>query len=160
MYVSAFGPRSIAVAVRHGDGLVTSVPPFPPRSGRRGTAWTEGPPRRGELDATFLTASFTAIVMLEEARRWTATVRRPRRDGVGALHYMYDRWRSDVARRSPPLRRLDRLRGDVEAVEPERRHLRVHAGHNCWMSPKRPLPSRKSPRGDLPGRHPRSLAAV
>ena len=27
MYVSAFGPRAMALAARHGDGLITSVPP-------------------------------------------------------------------------------------------------------------------------------------
>ena len=29
MYVSAFGPKAMAVAVKHGDGLIASIPPHP-----------------------------------------------------------------------------------------------------------------------------------
>jgi 5,10-methylenetetrahydromethanopterin reductase len=53
---------------------------------------------------------------------------------IAALHYAYEQWRQ-LGRR-PPAFVADiwpAYTAMLDAVAPERLHLRVHEGHNCWV---------------------------
>jgi 5,10-methylenetetrahydromethanopterin reductase len=142
MYVSGFGPRSLALAGRHGDGAVLSIPPDPAFMDR---VW--GPVERGATEAgvtidreAYLTCSLTTIVVTEPGE--TAASERVRRlcgaFAIASLHYSYDQFRNygRAPTGGPVAEVWEEYRTVVEAVEPERRHQRVHAGHNCWVLPE------------------------
>ena len=56
---------------------------------------------------------------------------------IAALHYSYEQYRQ-FGRRPPE--HLSDIWADyvaeVESVPEERRHLRTHLGHNCWVIPE------------------------
>ena len=67
LYVSGFGPRAMALAVRHGDGLVMSIPPTVEGLER---AWSRVDAAAAEAGtvvdrSTFLTCTLTTIVVLQ-----------------------------------------------------------------------------------------------
>ncbi len=141
LYVSGFGPRSLALAGKHGDGAVLSIPPDPAFMDR---VWT--PVERGAAEAgvdldrqRYLTCSLTTIVVTEPGE---PTDSERVKDLCGAfaiasLHYSYDQFRNFGRTPSGPVAEIwDEYREVVEQVEPERRHQRVHAGHNCWVLPE------------------------
>ena len=141
LYVSGFGPRSLALAGGHGDGAVLSIPPDPAFMER---VW--GPVERGATEAgkaidrdRYLTCSLTTMVVTEPGE---ATDSERVKDLCGAfaiasLHYTYDQFRNYGRAPSGPVAEIwDEYREVVEQVEPERRHQRVHAGHNCWVLPE------------------------
>jgi alkanesulfonate monooxygenase SsuD/methylene tetrahydromethanopterin reductase-like flavin-dependent oxidoreductase (luciferase family) len=141
LYVSGFGPRSLALAGKHGDGAVLSIPPDPAFMER---VWA--PVERGAIEAggaidrgTYLTCSLTTIVVTEPGE--TADSERVKAlcgaFAIASLHYSYDQFRNYGRTPSGPVAEVwDEYRAVVEAVEPERRHQRVHAGHNCWVLPE------------------------
>jgi alkanesulfonate monooxygenase SsuD/methylene tetrahydromethanopterin reductase-like flavin-dependent oxidoreductase (luciferase family) len=141
LYVSGFGPKSLGLAGKHGDGAVLSIPPDPAFMDR---VW--GPVERGANEAgvsidrdAYLTCSLTTIVVTEPGE---ATDSERVKDLCGAfaiasLHYSYDQFRNYGRTPSGPVAEVwDEYRSVVEQVEPERRHQRVHAGHNCWVLPE------------------------
>ena len=56
---------------------------------------------------------------------------------IAALHYSYEQL-TQFGRRPPAhlLPMWDDYVAAVEAVPQERRHLRTHLGHNCWVIPE------------------------
>jgi len=56
---------------------------------------------------------------------------------IAALHYSYEPL-TQFGRRPPAhLRDIwDAYVSEVETTPPERRHLRTHLGHNCWVIPQ------------------------
>ena len=141
LYVSGFGPRAMALAAKHGDGLVMSVPPRPDAVAR---VW-------GRLDAAaatvgrsidrsrVLTATLTTMVVLVPGE----AVDSPRvREGVGAfaiagLHYAYEQWREAGRPDGPGRFELwDDYVAMLEGHDAERLHQRIHQGHNCWVVPE------------------------
>ncbi len=144
LYISGFGPRAMALAARHGDGLVMAVPPRPEAIER---VW-------GRLDAAasavgrvvdrdqFLTATLTTMFVLEPGEAVdSARVR----EGVGAfavagLHYAYEQWREAgrpaVAGRYSFWDDYVAMLDSVERRDPDRLHQRIHQGHNCWVVPE------------------------
>ena len=141
MYVSGFGPRSLALAGRHGDGAVLSVPPDPAAMARVWSSIEAGAAEAGrELDRdTYLTCSLTTMVVLEpgEARDSERVRRSCGAFAMASLHYLYDQWRQYGR---PPSGRLDSVWAEysaqLEQVPEDLRHLRIHAGHNCWVLPE------------------------
>lgn len=141
LYVSAFGPRALDLAAKHGDGLITSVPPDP--AAVRGMRSMIGERRdahgRPSDRSAFPMATLTTIAVLEPGE---ATDSDRIKEQVGAfaiagLHYAYEQM-TQFGRR-PPAHVRDIWDDYVEAVEavPEhRRHLRTHVGHNCWVIPE------------------------
>lgn len=141
LYVSAFGPRSLDLAAKHGDGLITSVPPVPAfvQSMRRQLAELRRSHGRPDDRSSFPLATLTTVALLEPGEAVdSARVR----EQVGAfaiasLHYSYEQYRQ-LGR--PPGAHLSEIWSDylaaVEAVPEERRHLRTHLGHNCWVIPE------------------------
>jgi alkanesulfonate monooxygenase SsuD/methylene tetrahydromethanopterin reductase-like flavin-dependent oxidoreductase (luciferase family) len=141
MYVSGFGPRSLALAGRHGDGAVLSVPPDPAAMARVWASIEAGAEEAGrDLDRdSYLTCSLTTMVVLEPGEdRHSERVRRLcGAFAMASLHYLYDQWRQYGR---PPSGRLDSVWAEYSAqldqVPDELRHLRIHAGHNCWVLPE------------------------
>ena len=141
LYVSGFGPRSLGLAGKHGDGAVLSIPPD---AGFMDKVWTAV--ERGAADAgttlnrdDYLTCSLTTAVVLEPGE---ATDSERVKDMCGAfamasLHYSYDQFRNYGRQPSGPVAEVwDEYRQVVEQVDADRRHQRVHAGHNCWVLPE------------------------
>jgi len=141
MYVSAFGPKATALAAKHGDGLVMSTPPDPEVvaavRGRYLQAAREA--GRTEPDSHFTFTTLNTMVVLEEGERTDSD--RVKKDcgafAMAALHYTYEQFRQ-YGRRPPEF--LDDIWSDyvamIDEVPEDRRHLRIHLGHNCWVEPE------------------------
>jgi alkanesulfonate monooxygenase SsuD/methylene tetrahydromethanopterin reductase-like flavin-dependent oxidoreductase (luciferase family) len=141
VYVSAFGPRSLGLAARHGDGLITSAPPVPEAiEGVRAAVHAAGARCGRELTgAGFPIATLTTMLVLAEGE--STDSERARREcgafAIAGVHYAYDQYRQFGRR--PPAHMADFWDDYVELVEDvpaDRRHQRVHLGHNCWVIPE------------------------
>jgi 5,10-methylenetetrahydromethanopterin reductase len=129
LHVSGFGPKSIALAGKHGDGLVLggSLTPAVVSSLRSLTG-------RDDIEITAL----TTMVVLEPGE--DAGSDRVRAEAgsmaISGLHYAYEQVTQYGA---PPPAYAASFWSDyvaqVEAVPVERRHLHVHRGHCCWVEP-------------------------
>ncbi len=138
LYVSGFGPKSLALAGKHGAGAVMSIPPS---AQFMENAWTSM--ERGAVEAgktidrdDFLTCSLTTIVVLDddEAPDSDRVKAQCGAFAMASLHYSYDQFRNfGRDPRGPVAAVWDEYRAVVEQTEPERRHQRIHAGHNCWV---------------------------
>jgi alkanesulfonate monooxygenase SsuD/methylene tetrahydromethanopterin reductase-like flavin-dependent oxidoreductase (luciferase family) len=141
VYVSAFGPRSMELAARHGDGLITSAPPEPDMiAGIRSGIEMMGAAAGRELTrANFPIATLTTMVVLERGEPIDSE--RSRREcgafAIAGVHYAYDQYRQ-FGRRPPVHMQAfwDDYVALVEDTPAERRHQRVHLGHNCWVLPE------------------------
>jgi alkanesulfonate monooxygenase SsuD/methylene tetrahydromethanopterin reductase-like flavin-dependent oxidoreductase (luciferase family) len=139
LYVSAFGPKATAVAARVGDGIVVSVPPTPEGVARvRDRVAAAAAVAGHTLPEPFPITTLTTAVVLDEGEpRDSARVREESGAfAISALHYAYEQWRQ-YGRRPPPMVRdvWEDYVAELEAVPDERRHLRIHQGHNCWVEP-------------------------
>lgn len=141
LHVSAFGPRSLDLAAVHGDGLVTSAPPDPVaiRSLRRAVderrLQHERPAGRDE----FPIATLTTISVLEPGEPVDSG--RVKEEvgafAIAALHYAYEQYAQFGRPPGAHVRDVwDEYVAAVESVPEERRHLRIHLGHNCWVIPE------------------------
>lgn len=141
LYVSGFGPKSLALAGKHGDGAVMSIPPDPTMMNR---IWQ--PIERGAADADrvidrseYLTCSLTTAVVLEDGEA-TDSDRVKELCGafaIASLHYSYDQYRNYGRAPSGAAAAVwDEYRVVVEQTDESHRHQRVHAGHNCWVLPE------------------------
>jgi alkanesulfonate monooxygenase SsuD/methylene tetrahydromethanopterin reductase-like flavin-dependent oxidoreductase (luciferase family) len=142
MYVSGFGPKSLGLAGRHGHGAVLSVPPHPAFMERVWDGIERGAAAAGRaIDrAEYFTCSLTTIVVLDDGES-TDSERVKRMCGafaIASLHYTYDQFRNfgRIPTSGPVADIWDDYRAVVEATPEERRHQRVHAGHNCWVLPE------------------------
>ncbi|MEZ5375718.1 MAG: LLM class flavin-dependent oxidoreductase [Acidimicrobiales bacterium] len=141
MYVSGFGPRSLALAGAHGDGAVLSIPPQPEFVERVWSSIERGAAAVGRTVArdTFPLTTLTTIVVLDEGE----TIDSPRvfehcgAFAVSGLHYAYEQWRNFGRRPTSPamLEVWDDYVAVVEQTPQSHRHQRIHAGHNCWVLP-------------------------
>jgi len=141
LYVSAFGPKATAMAARHGDGLVVSIPPVPSAVTAVRNRYLDGAARNGvQVDpASMMLCTLTTMVVLDEGEAVDSD--RAKREcgafAISALHYAYEQFRQYGRRPNPVLAPLwDEYVAMLEAVPEERRHLRIHAGHNCWVEPE------------------------
>lgn len=141
IHVSAFGPRAMGLAVRHGDGLVTSVPPHP---GAIRKMW-DRLEQAGELEGrqvdpeSFPTATLTTICVLqpgetsssERVREYTGAF------AIAAMHYQYEQWReAGYPEQKAPFPLWAEYVAMLEAVDPLKLNQRIHLGHNCWVIPE------------------------
>jgi len=141
LHISGFGPRSLGVAGRHGDGAVLAMPPHPAVMEFIWEAIEAGATEAGRsIDRqTFTTTALTTISVLDPGE----TVDSPRvRNECGAfamaaLHFAYDQWRQ-LKQEPPPY--VSEVWPDycemLSKVPDERLHQRIHAGHNCWVTPE------------------------
>ncbi len=132
MYVSAFGPRALELAVRHGDGLITSVPPDPVAVA---AMRAKIPRERAEVPI----ATLTTIVVTDDGEPLDSE--RVRRQAgafaIAGVHYAYDQY-LQYGRRPPAHMAAfwDDYVALVEDTPAELRHQRTHLGHNCWVLPE------------------------
>ncbi len=141
VHVSAFGPRSMELAARHGDGLITSAPPVPEViAGLRAGVETIGATAGRQLTrSNYEVSTLTTMVVLDEGEPIDSE--RSRREcgafAIAGVHYAYDQFRQYGRR--PPAHMAefwDDYVALVEDVPADRRHQRVHLGHNCWVLPQ------------------------
>jgi 5,10-methylenetetrahydromethanopterin reductase len=141
LHVSAFGPRSLELAAVHGDGMITAVPPDPVAIRGLRQAVTA---RRQELGrpadrADFPMATLTTICVLETGEAVDSDRVRAQVGAfaISALHYAYEQYAQLGGEPGPHVRDVwDEYVAELEAVPADRRHLRTHLGHNCWVIPE------------------------
>lgn len=140
VYVSGFGPRSIGLAARHADGLITGAMPATAVGALRA-----GLPAMGEAHGRKITregfpiSMLTTTVVLDEGEAVDSP--RCRREcgafAIASLHFAYEQF-AQFGR--PPPRYAASFWDDyvarVEETPAERRHQRIHLGHNCWVIPE------------------------
>jgi alkanesulfonate monooxygenase SsuD/methylene tetrahydromethanopterin reductase-like flavin-dependent oxidoreductase (luciferase family) len=137
--VSAFGPRTLALAGRLGDGLVTAVP-SPGRAARVRAVVEAGAADAGrQLDGSFPVTAMGHVVVLEPGEDvGSERVRAAMATTVlGSLHFAYENWRETGGGEPPaPWASVwDEYTAMVEAEPARTRHLRIHAGHSTYVHP-------------------------
>ena len=138
LYVSGFGPRSLALAGKYGDGAIFAAGAA---NGVR-AAWhliDAGADGRALSPDNFPTSTLTTIVVLEDGER--ADSDRVKHQcgamAMAAVHFAYDQYRNFG--HQPPNAYSgiwDDYTAMLAAFPVERRHQRIHAGHNCWVIPE------------------------
>lgn len=141
IHVSAFGPRAMRLAARHGDGLITSAPPRPEAIRQVRLALDTAASETGRTvdRENFPVATLTTVCILRPGETLeSARVRRQTGAfAIAGLHYLYEQV-TQLGRRVPT--HVADIWDDyvelLSATPPERRHLRTHLGHNCWVIPE------------------------
>lgn len=140
LHVSGFGPRSLGLAGAHGDGAILGWPPTLGILERFLGMVRSGAADAGrDLPEDFRFTALTTVTVLDEGEDLDS----PRvREECGAmamagLHYAYDSWRQLGA---PPPKAAEPIWDEycamIADVPAERRHQRIHAGHNCRVLPE------------------------
>ena len=138
MYVSGFGPKSLALAGKHGDGAVLALPANAAVMANIWRMIEDGAKADGrEIDRqSYYTTALTTMVVLDDGEP-VDSLRVKAECGamaMAAIHFSYDQFRNFG--RQPPgfmndiwadYRRL------IESYPADRRHQRIHGGHNCWV---------------------------
>lgn len=141
LYVSGFGPRSLALAGQHGDGAVFALPGNPQVLERLLGFVREGADAAGRAlqRRSFRTTALTTISILDAGE--TADSPRIRAEcgafAMATLHYAYDQHRQFG--QAPPSLIADIWEDYcalLDQVPAQRLHQRIHAGHNCWVLPE------------------------
>jgi alkanesulfonate monooxygenase SsuD/methylene tetrahydromethanopterin reductase-like flavin-dependent oxidoreductase (luciferase family) len=138
LYVSRFGPGSQALARKHGGGGVLALPVT---GGVMGSLWRmieAGARAAGrKLDrTTFYTTALTTIVVLDEgeARDGPRVKAECGAMAMAAVHYAYEQYRNFGHQPPNALAGIwDDYTSLLESYPADRRHQRIHAGHNCWV---------------------------
>ena len=141
LHVSGFGPRSLGLAGRHGDGAVLSMPPNAAVMELM-WQWIEAGAEEAGRElrrSDYVTTALTCVSVLEEGESSDS----PRvREECGAmamasLHYAYDQWRQ-FGKPAPEIFSgvWPEYCAMLEDVPADRLHQRIHAGHNCWVTPE------------------------
>ena len=141
MYVSGFGPKSLALAGKHGDGAVLAMPANPAVMARVWAMIEAGAEAAGrELDRDgYYTTALTTMVVLDpgEAVDSARVKAECGAMAMAAIHFSYDQFRNFGRRPPAAMAEIwDDYRAMIEAYPEERRHQRIHGGHNCWVLPE------------------------
>ena len=140
LYVSGFGPRSLALAGEYGDGAV-----FGGNTPHGiGSAWhmiSTGARAAGRdlASGNYYTTTLTAVVVLQDGEP-VDSERVKNQCGamaMAAVHYVYDQYRNFGHQPPSTLSGIwEDYTALLESYPAERRHQRIHAGHNCWVLPE------------------------
>lgn len=141
LFVSGFGPRSLAVAGKHGDGAVLALPANP---NIMGTIWNSIETGASESGRAlnrdeYLTTALTAIVVLDEGEAIDSE--RVKAEcgamAMAAIHYSYEQVRNFGRKPGGALAYVwEDYRAMIESYPESTRHQRIHAGHNCYVLPE------------------------
>lgn len=141
MYVSGFGPRSLGLAGKHGDGAVVAFAASPGALEGMWSMIEAGAEAAGKTISrdSFYLSALTTIVVLDEGEAIDSE--RVKHEcgafAMAAVHYAYDQYRNFGHQPPNHLAGIwDEYTSLVEQVPEERRHQRIHAGHNCWVIPE------------------------
>ena len=141
LYVSGFGPKSLALAGKYGDGGVIGAA----RDSSMASMWHMVQAGAREVGRTltpgenFYTTALTTMVVLEEGEAIDSDRVKAQCGAMAmaAVQYANDQHRNFG--HQPP-NHLAGIWDDYSALlaqVPERRlHQRIHAGHNCWVLPE------------------------
>lgn len=141
MYVSGFGPKSLALAGKYGDGAILAMPSD---SNAMEACWNMIETGAKSVDKeinrdSYVTTALTTISVLDKGEKIDSE-RIKKESGpmaMAAIHYSYDQWRNFG---NPPPNFLHDLWEDycslLNKFSKERLHQRIHAGHNCWVLPE------------------------
>ncbi len=139
LYISGFGPKSLALAGKYGDGAVLALVGDPGamtsvwhmmQEGARQVDKSVGP------DTDYYTTALTTMVVLDEGE--TVDSDRVKAEcgamAMAAVHYAYDQYRNFGHQPPNALSGIWEDYTQLLASYPEStRHQRIHAGHNCWV---------------------------
>ncbi len=139
LYISGFGPKSLALAGRYGDGAVLALVGNPAAMQSVWHMLQEGARLAGREigpQQDYYTTALTTMVVLDEGE--AVDSQRVKAEcgamAMAAVHYQYDQYRNFG--HQPP-NALAGIWQDytalLESYPEERRHQRIHAGHNCWV---------------------------
>ncbi len=142
LYVSGFGPRSLGLAGQYGDGAVLALVGNPAGMASVWHMMQSGARAAGREIAPggdFYTTALTTMVVLDDGEAVDSS--RVKSEcgamAMAAVHYAYDQYRNFG--HQPP-NALAGIWEDYTALladyPEERRHQRIHAGHNCWVLPE------------------------
>ena len=141
LYVSGFGPKSLALAGKHGDGAVLALPAnraVMDEIWRRIEAGAQSAGRSLDRSRYYATALTTMVVLdAGEAADSDRVKAECGAFAMAAVHFSYDQFRNFG--RPPPAFMNDiwpNYRRMIEAYPAERRHQRIHGGHNCAVLPE------------------------
>lgn len=141
LFVSGFGPKSLALAGQYGDGAVIALAANQAVMQSIAHMIAEGASRAGrDLSAEgFYTTALTAISVLDpgEAVDSDRVKAESGAMAMAAVHYAYDQFRNFG--HQPPNAYAgiwEEYTAMMQAQPEERRHQRIHAGHNCWVLPE------------------------
>ncbi len=138
LYVSGFGPKSLALAGKHGDGAVLALPQNPAVMANLWHLIESGAEAAGvSLDRdAYYTTGLTTMVVLEDGEA-VDSARVKSQCGamaMAAVHYSYDQFRNFGHQPPNAFSGIwDDYTALLESYPAERRHQRIHAGHNCWV---------------------------
>ena len=141
MYVSGFGSKSLGLAGKHGDGAVLALPPNPAVMENLWRRIEDGAANAGrEIDRdAYYTTALTTMVVLDpgEALDSPRVKAECGAMAMAAVHFAYDQFRNFGRKPTGYLAGIwDDYRAMIEAYPAERRHQRIHGGHNCWVLPE------------------------
>ena len=141
LYVSGFGPKSLAVAGKLGDGAVLALPATPGLMHSIKHMLQTGASQVGrELEnEDYYSTALTTIVVLDDGEAVDSD--RVKAEcgamAMAAIHYSYEQVRNFGRQPGGVLKHVwnDYVKM-IEAYPEERRHQRIHAGHNCYVIPE------------------------
>lgn len=138
LYVSGFGPRAMALAGEHGDGLIFAIPPRGvPVAQALGHA-RQGAARAGRDMDGYLNASLTSAAVLEpgeavDSDRIKALIGP---NVMASVYYFYDEVHEKGIDPPPFLARIwKKYSALVEQTPLEHRHFRTHEYHYTKLHP-------------------------
>ena len=141
MYVSGFGPKSLSLAGKYGDGAIVAFPNSPSVMEHYWSMIEQGAKENKKTinKESFITTALVAISILEKDE----AIDSPRVKeecgpmAMAAIHYAYDQWRNFG--HSPPSLFQEIWKDYCDMLEKhpkEKLHQRIHIGHNCWVIPE------------------------
>lgn len=139
LYISGFGPKSLALAGKYGDGAVLALVGNP---GAMNSVWhmmQEGAREVGREIGPgqgYYTTALTTMVVLDDGEAIDSD--RVKSEcgamAMAAVHYSYDQYRNFGHQPPNALAGIwDDYTSLLETYPEERRHQRIHGGHNCWV---------------------------
>ncbi len=138
LYVSGFGPRAMALAGEHGDGLIFAIPPRGVPVAEAMGHVRQGAARAGRDMSGYRTCALVNVVLLQQGER--ADSDRVKAmigpNVMASVYYFYDTVHKRGIAPPPFLARIwepyCRL---VEQTPPEHRHFRTHEFHYTRLHP-------------------------
>ncbi len=141
MYVSGFGPKSLALAGKYGDGAVIGTPSS---GASMENVWLKL--EAGARDAgreinrqEYYMTSLAAMIVLDDGEA-VDSERVKYHCGamvMASVHFSYDQWRNFGFQPPGHMAEIwDDYTALLESVPEKQRHQRIHAGHNCWVVPE------------------------
>jgi len=138
MYVSGFGPRSLALAGQYGEGAVLGMPS---NAATMENIWLmlERDLNENLNRDQFYTTALTTMMVLDsgEAIDSERIKNSCGAMAMAALHYSYDQYRNFGHQPASGFHDIWEDYCELLSQYPEdRRHQRIHMGHNCWVLPE------------------------